>query len=186
MWLALLFACIPVLTSPGDPVSGDYIKPENAWPAAESVPDLLGEGFAEGEVVEHWMGPDQNGQEVDLWQFYGQVWVLDISTIWCQPCQDIAADAQATADDYAADGFVYLTLLAEDEYGEVPDEADLDFWADTFGITQPVVSDDTQASADLTGGQFPFVAVVGRDLTVSARVEVPSDESIRAAIEAAL
>lgn len=186
MWLTLLIACIPVLVSPGDDVSSEYVKPVNAWPAAESVPALVGEGFAEGEVVEHWTGLDQNGQDVDLWQFYGQVWVLDISTIWCQPCQDIAAEAQATADDYAADGFVYVTLLAEDKDGEVPDEADLDFWADTFGITQPVVSDTAQSSADLTGGQFPFVAVVGRDLTVSARVEVPSDEAIRAAIDAAL
>ena len=184
MGLALLFACIPVLHSPGEAMSDEYVMPQNAWPAAESVPAIEGEGFGLGEVVEHRSGPDQNGDTVDLWQFYGQVWVMDVSTIWCQPCQDMAATLQETADAYKDQGFVYVTVLAENELGSVPEEADLDFWAETWGIVdQPVVSDTEGFTAPITGGQFPLLLVIDRDLTVAAQVLVPEDAQLREAVE---
>ncbi len=182
-----LTACIPVLTTPGEPVSTEYVKPDNAWPAADSVPRLEAEGYAVGELVEHELALDQNGQAVDFWQFYGNVWVLDVSTIWCDPCQRMASTLQATADEYKADGFVYVTVLAEDLEGAVPDEADLDFWADTFGIVdQPILEDSAGFTTPLTGGQFPLLLVVGRDLRVTARVAIAEDALLREAIEDAL
>ncbi len=184
MWFLLLSGCIPVLTTPGEAVSKDYVKPDNAWPAADSVPELEPEGYAVGELVEHQAALDQNGQSVDFWQFYGNVWVLDVSTIWCQPCQDLARTLQETADLYKDDGFVYVTVLAEDLDGAVPDEADLDYWVDTWGILdQPVLEDSEGFTAALTGGQFPLLLVVGRDLRVAARVDLPEDALLREAIE---
>jgi thiol-disulfide isomerase/thioredoxin len=184
----LLFGCIPELTSPrGVADDGTYTPPDNAWPFAESLPPLEGEGYGVGEVVERQFLPDQNGQTVDLWQFYGLVWVLDVSTIWCQPCQDLASELQATADDYADEGFVYVSILAEDLEGSVPDTADLQYWAESWGIEdQPIVSDDQGFTGVLTKGQYPLVLVVGRDLKVASKVSVPDDAQVREAIEAAL
>lgn len=187
MWLTLLTGCIPVLHSPEGAVSGDYTIPDNAWPAAESVPPLEGEGFAEGEVVEHELLPDQNGDTVDLWQFYGIVWVLDVSTIWCSPCQAMAAGLQATADKYKDDGFVYLTVLSENLDGDVPVQEELVGWSESFSILdQPITSDTTGFSVPITNGQYPALLVIDRDLTVFARVDVPDEALLQAAIESAL
>lgn len=188
MLYVLLTACIPELTTPGGKGSSqEYTPPENAWPAADSLPDLEGEGFDDGELVERQLLSDQNGQTVDLWQFYGYVWVLDVSTIWCQPCQDLASELQETADDYADDDFVYLTVLAENLEGDVPGTEDLAGWAESWGIeNQPIVSDEAGFTGTLTGGQYPLVLVIGRDLRVAGRVTVPDDALVREAIEAEL
>jgi thiol-disulfide isomerase/thioredoxin len=188
MWLTLLTGCIPVLHSPDGAAASDYVVPQNAWPAAESVPALEPEGYDEGQVVTHESVPDQNGDTVDTWQFYGNVWVLDVSTIWCGPCQQMASTLQETADTYKDQGFVYLTVLRQNDAGEVPTQDDLVFWADSWGIVdQPVVADGTGWSDAITGGTaFPALLVINRDLTVSARVATADDALLAEAIEAAL
>ncbi len=190
MWLTLLTGCIPVLHSPdgGAAATSDYVKPENAWPAAESVPPLEGAGFEVGEVVPHESLLDQNGDTTDLWQFYGDVWVLDVSTIWCGPCQAMASTLQETADAYKDEGFVYVTILRQDLDGEVPEQDDLQYWVDSWEIVdQPVLSDASGFTDAITGGTtFPALLVVNRDLTVASRVTVPDDALLVEAIEAAL
>ena len=62
----------------------DY-GPENSWwHAAESdVPgDLEGTGYGEGDVAYNFLMQDQNGDEVELYQFYGQVILLDVYAEW--------------------------------------------------------------------------------------------------------
>ena len=129
MWLNLLTGCIPVLHSPEGAVSGDYTIPENAWPAAESVP----------------------------------------------------------ADKFKDDGFVYVTVLSENLDGDVPVVEELVGWSESFGILdQPILSDTTGFSAPITNGQYPALLVIDRDLTVFARVDVPDEALLEAAIESAL
>ncbi len=187
MWLPLLTACIPVLHSPAGAPTGEYEIPDNDWPAAPSIPVLEEEGFGVGEVIGRQFLADQNGDEVDLWQFYGRVWVLDVSTIWCSPCQAMAASLQATADKFKDEDFVYLTVLSEDLDGEVPDTAELQGWAETFGILdQPILADTTGFSGPVTNGVYPALLVIDRDLKVFARVEVPDEALLEAAIESAI
>ena len=61
-----------------------------------------------GEAVTDECVPDQNGDQVSLWQFYGNVWVLDVSTMWCAPCQKLASGLQEIVNDHEEEGFVYL------------------------------------------------------------------------------
>jgi thiol-disulfide isomerase/thioredoxin len=188
MLYLVLVACIPELTTPAENLVGDgYSPPDNAWPSADSLPEIEGEGYAVGDLVDRQRLPDQNGQTVDLWQFHGYVWVLDVSTIWCQPCQDLARVLQDTADDYKADDFVYLTVLAEDLEGSVPETDDLQYWAESWGILdQPIVSDTTGFTGVLTKGQYPLVLIIGRDLRVASKLTVTDDALVREAIEAEL
>ena len=103
--LALLAGCVPHYTSPPD--SGDtgdawvWVPPDNDWPMSAPPEGLEGTGFDEGEVLPDFRLPDQYDQTVALWQFYGMVLVVDISTMWCGPCQNLAEDAEATYQDVA-------------------------------------------------------------------------------------
>ena len=193
-WFALaLTGCVPHLYSPADtdPVDTDWswTPPENDWASCDGpAVGLEGEGFAEGQVIPDFRLQDQKGQTVSLWQFGGCVVVVDISTMWCAPCQELAQTTEETYQDYAGDGFMYLTLLAQDVQGNPPDQADLVTWADAFDITAPVVADPESGYTGpaVPDGQYPVLLVVGRDLKVAKKVGTPEDAALRAAIEAAL
>jgi len=77
---------------------------------------------------------DQDGQQVNLYDFHGKVIVLDFSAMWCGPCQLAALDVENTVEKYGAENVVYITLLMEDSSGNPPDKKDLQKWAETFEI----------------------------------------------------
>ncbi len=184
-----LVACTPHLTSPpGTDDTGAWEAPENSWPVGEPPPaDLEGEGFSEGQVVPEVRLLDQYGDEVSLWQFYGMVLALDVSTGWCAPCAALADEVDAVAADYADQGFVYVTIMPENSQGAPPSQEDLQAWAAEHGITQPILADDQGWGYQIAVEGFPHVAVVGRDLRVAvAKVSPTQDDAIRAAIEDAL
>lgn len=189
--MIFLLACIPDLHSPegAEPeglACGETL-PENAWPSTDPPDDLVSEGFAVGDILPDACMGDQNAQQVDLWQFYGQVWVLDISTMWCSPCRELAETLEEVVADYEAEGFVYVTVLPQDTLLEVPDTDDLNVWGDSYGITSPILADAEGWSYQVvTNNSFPVILVIDRDMTVAEKVSPISDEAIRIAVEKVL
>lgn len=181
----LVGGCIPRLYTNGEEI-GPWEAPVNTWGVNPPPEGLEGEGYDEGQIVPDFRLVDQHGDEVSLWQFFGDVVLLDISTIWCKPCQGLAADVEQSWADYRDDGFVYVTVLQEDLEGNPPDDADLDFWVDTFGITAPVLGDGEAVTLPaIRNSSFPAVLVIDRDLRVLERLGTTVEE-VRAGIEAAL
>lgn len=192
--LLSVVACIPVLESPqeNDEITGkNWVAPENSWGLCEKPPaSLVGEGFKQGEVAPEFRMLDQHGAEVSLWQFHGCTVVLDFSTGWCAPCQDLAQEAQAIADEYRDRGVRYLTVMPQNVEGDIPDLAFLNEWGDSFGLDEPILQDDQGYTYGLVvpGGArgFPAVLVLNSDGQVASDVSPPNDATIRAAIDAAL
>lgn len=188
----LAVGCVPRLYTEGttELVTGvNWQLPTNGWDNAEPPDELVAEGLRVGETAPDLRVIDQHGDEVSLWQFYGDVVLLDISTMWCAPCQDLAQDTQSTSDHFAEDGFTYVTVLQQDVEGLEPSIEDLNLWADGFGIKSPVVSDSfgEHGTADaVINGQFPVVLIIDRSMGVAERVEDHSKGNIDAAIESQL
>ena len=184
-----LTGCIPRLYSAGtdiDVTGGDWVAPENDWPIATPPANIAGEGYDVGQVVPEFLLTDQFGADVSLWQFYGNVILLDISTIWCAPCQELASHAEDTWLDYRDRGFMHVTVLQEDLEGDPPDGADLNEWVEAFDLTTPVLADpDLQTGDAIRAGQFPTVLLINRDLVIVDRVGTTEDE-VRRAIESEL
>lgn len=188
MFLLAIVGCIPVLESPaGDDsgASGVFSCPENGWVRADPPSGLTGTGSSTGDTIPDFQMTDQHGDAVCLYQFYSHPVLLDISTMWCAPCRDIAGDVQATADAYKDQGLVYLTVLAQDLGTDPPDQDELNQWADYYGIVEPVLSDANayyqQVMSEPYG--FPGLFLLGPDMRILERDIIANDENIRNAIE---
>ncbi len=163
--LTLVLGCIPHLESPDGGVPQDWLPPENSWPSAEPPAGLVGEGWFEGDVVPDVRGLDRYGDEVSLWQFYGQPVVLDVSHVWCRPCQDLAAKLPGLEEDFPEANFV--TLLVTDIEGEPSDPQDCADWADAFGLHSPVITDPELSSEPIVvTNSYPYAVLIDPDLTV--------------------
>lgn len=181
--------CTPVLHSPGDDTGGSWVAPENTWPRGDTPPaDLSAEGFSSGQVIPDIRLMDQFGDEVSAWQWYGMVLAIDVSTIWCGPCARLADEVDATWNAYSDQGFMYITLLPENNVGQVPDQGDLEFWAEEHDISAPILSDGGGYSAQIVpDASYPKILIVGRNMKVAVPAFLPaSDDSVRDAIEGAL
>ena len=87
--------------------------------------------------------------------------LIDLSAMWCGPCQHAATTAQTTQDLYEAYGFHYVTVLIDDPTGEPIESADLATWSESYGIiTAPILegSRDLLQSGGATNG-FPVILV---------------------------
>ncbi len=186
--VALLTACVPELTSPdGGDEAGPWEAPENSWPTSAPPAGLTGEGFDAGEVIPDFRMNDQYGDTVSLWQFYGNVVVVDVSTMWCGPCQQLAEHVQEMADAHRDDGLVYLSIFPQDVGNEIPEQDDLVAWGENFGIAEPLLADaDGWSYQVVPDSAFPGVLIVDEEMRVVTRVSPPSDAAIEAAIEDAL
>jgi thiol-disulfide isomerase/thioredoxin len=187
--LVISTACAPHLTTTGD--TGDlyeWIAPDNSWETNEVPADLRSQGFSKGDVPEDLRGLDQFGEEVSLWQFYGDIIVVDISTIWCAPCQELAEGVEETWLEYRDQGVTYITVMPENFEYETPTTENLTAWADAFGITAPIIADAERWSDNLvTGASYPRVLLLDREMKIAVLNVIPlTDPQIRVEIDSLL
>jgi len=127
---------------------------------------------AVGTRVPRFVGVDQFGERVELYDFayQGKLVFLDMSTGWCQPCQELAqwfANGDETlyaqswwqpewaiTRDLVLSGEVYwITVLYENADHQAADAAVARFWHDAFPNDQvPVLADENK---DLHGWLKP-------------------------------
>lgn len=183
--LLTLVGCIPSFYTDGEGKNTIWEAPENTWPMATPPEGLSGEGFSNGQVLPDLRMFDQFGDDVSVWQFYGDIVLLDVSTMWCAPCQELATDAEETYEDYKDLGFQYVTVLQQDVENNPPTVEDLNEWVEFYELTAPVLSDPEGevTSGAIQNNQFPAVLLIDRDMKVRKRVNPVTDAAVRAAIE---
>jgi len=112
---------------------------------------------------------DKDKKEVSLYDFYDQIIILDISAMWCGPCNAAASDIAEVKLIYP--GINYITVLVENEYGEPPTQEDLKNWSTRHSIDEPVLrSDRSFISHDPNEGWpiegWPTFYYIGKDMII--------------------
>ena len=132
---------------------------------------------------------DANGEVFNLYDHYGDVILIDFSTMWCHYCQVAGGHAQAFQDKYGHHGFKYITILIEDNYGNSVEQSDLQHWVDTFGITtSPVLAGDrTLVDLNAENGYpisgWPTFVLINREMVLEYGVNGWSEELVTSWVE---
>lgn len=144
------------------------------WPLNNPGGPNSGWTVADGERFPNVRLEDQCGDAVDLWDFLGHYLVIDSSSPDCGPCQNMAEGAEAfKARMEAACAPVEMITLLNEALGAINQPAApevLQDWADTFGLTSPVLADKGAGYALFpeylgieSGMSYPAVILVDPD-----------------------
>ena len=193
--MALLPLCgrIPHLytTDSYDGEPTELTLPKNTWkqcgtPSAHWSDEPT--GYDMGELFPDARVEDQNGDIVSVWQFTGCVTVIDLSTSWCGPCQQLATEVDEMYAKYEADGLAYVTLLSQDEQSRDTDQQDLIDWSERFGVTTTPILADHVYTWEILGGAiaFPRVLLLDREMRVLNDNVGTTHAAIEAAVKKAL
>ncbi len=140
--LALSIACDDDVDSAAEADNSPY-GPDNAWwhaAATDVPPGLAGTGWEVGDTAYNFTLVDQNSDEVELYQFFGRIVMLDLFMSWCWGCQDDAPNLQTCWERQGDDGAIILGVMFDGD-----DDGTLDAWMSEYGITYPMMTDPTNS-----------------------------------------
>jgi thiol-disulfide isomerase/thioredoxin len=205
MRVLLPFALAPILLVGTACVRTELVSPSrgscseetasNRWPQFEGtegeVPLVTETGWGQGQVPPDFQLVDQFGEPVCLWQMIGNHVVLDSSTLWCEPCKQIASTVACQAETY--DDLVYMTFIVQDTQSQPAELEHAQLWSDAFGLGDgtltPVLADGGEVvTSQFPGnGGFPTLVLLDPELrVVLAGSSEETDREIREALDEAL
>ena len=132
---------------------------------------------------------NQDGEFVNLYDFYGKPIVLDFSTSWCFYCVVAADSVQSIVEQHAESNVKYITVLIENEEGNSPTVANAKEWAIAHGIVseEVLVGSRDMINIDPNLGWYvegwPSFYFLDSEMVLRGYLRGYSEESIEAGIE---
>lgn len=114
---------------------------------------------------------DHNANEVELYNYYGKVIVIDFSTMWCGICINIANEGDNLIAKYGDENVIWLTVLIENESRFDPSQDDLKRWVENFNTQTPVLGGnrnliDMSAEVGYPITSWPTLVVIDREMVL--------------------
>ena len=191
-------------SDPNDASQGIYI---GGWPYNPDKDDMEDPGWdTESDVganIPSYTAVDQYGDVVHLYDFAarGVPTVIDMGTIWCEPCKGMAAylsDGDTThVEDYAWWDDAYIGLHEMVESGELQwitilfstsessgpsDQQDCEDWHDAYPNAHiPVLADSDLVMYDWIGvTSYPVLNMANEDMVIEVMLQLLQTESRQA------
>lgn len=143
----------------------------------DSVASTAAYGTTLDSIARDFTANDQNGTPVTLSTFHGKVVLLDFTADWCTVCREKAQTAEAFYQLYKSQGFMYILVVIEGSAA---------VWAQTYGLTFPVLDDNSHAIYDqymLTPNCLPLPHVLDRNMTIRYKTEGWNKAEVEALIK---
>tara|TARA_Y100000593_G_scaffold7215_3_gene13553 strand:- start:2963 stop:3601 length:639 start_codon:yes stop_codon:yes gene_type:complete len=181
MALALLiFACQDLRTEPQPrlaPIENSgipHIDSGERQGLAENY-ENCGQGIAQHPC--NFKLQDQYGKSWQLYDHRGSIIVLDFSTMWCGVCMHAATKIENILEDYEGHNIIWVTVLLQDQYGNLPTLDLIKLWARTFEIEySPVLVGDLRIAKAIVTGEYdvtvlPTMVIIDQEMTIQYIME---------------
>lgn len=120
-------------------------------------------GTEVGAIALNFSAKDQNNALISLNDFQGKVVLFDFTADWCLPCREKAETAEAFFQKYKDKGFIYILLVTQ---------GSASLWALTYGLTFPVLDDNSQTIyTQYKKNSIPLPHVLDRNGTIRYKQE---------------
>lgn len=131
---------------------------------------------------------DDEGNEVNLYDFYGKTIVLNFSTIGCYYCQQAAYEISDTMELFKEDEIVYINLIVEGWSGNTPTQPELVEWINNFELDTPTLSAPRDEMIDVTSNDgfyissWPTFFFIDNEMVMNSYMRGYNQEMINTAI----
>jgi peroxiredoxin len=151
-----------------DPMDKGDHPYEGGWTINSCRNDIVPTGTDIGQISPDFELDDQFGETVRFHDFCGQTILLTFGAEWCGPCQAKASVLESLYQQYKDQGFLAIDVLIEDIDYKPATEETAERWADTYGLTVPVLIDPKLTAY----ANFVFASAIPSETLLKPGMEV--------------
>jgi len=120
-------------------------------------------GSEVNQIAAGFTAKDQKGNTFNFNDNHGNIILMDFTADWCVPCRAKAEHAEEFYQKYKAQGFTYVLVVIEGSPAS---------WASTYGLTFPVLDDNTQKIYNIfRKSSIPLPHILDRNMNILYKVE---------------